>query len=166
MAGSLSLPERAAQLYRRLRREAEDAGYLLNPDEQFARELLEGLLTNEDRFGYRCCPCRLPAGDAEADNDIICPCIYRDADLSEYGQCYCALYVSEAIAGGGQEAGSIPERRGKEVRRMTTPSEGGGSGPPLPVWRCTVCGYLAGREDAPGICPICKAKRDKFERFM
>lgn len=163
-----SLARRAAELHRRLKQEAGDAGYLLNPDEGFALELLEGLLTNEDRYGYRCCPCRLPSGEAKADRDIVCPCVYRDSDLGEHGQCYCALYVSEAIAGGEKEAGSIPERRGKnrEVKPMAAPPDAGNSGPPLPVWRCTVCGYLAGREDAPGICPICKAKQDKFERFM
>jgi ferredoxin-thioredoxin reductase catalytic subunit len=53
----------------------------------------------------------MAAGDPEADRDIICPCDYRDADLDEYGQCYCALYVSGAIAEGEQAAASIPERR-------------------------------------------------------
>jgi rubrerythrin len=36
----------------------------------------------------------------------------------------------------------------------------------LPVWRCTVCGYLCAREDAPEICPICGVAHDRFERFM
>jgi len=37
---------------------------------------------------------------------------------------------------------------------------------PLPVWRCKVCGYLCAREGPPEICPICKAKKERFERFM
>jgi rubrerythrin len=37
---------------------------------------------------------------------------------------------------------------------------------PLPVWRCKVCGYLCAREQPPGICPVCKAKKDRFERFI
>jgi len=37
---------------------------------------------------------------------------------------------------------------------------------PLPVWRCKVCGYLCAREQPPGICPICKATRERFERFV
>jgi rubrerythrin len=36
----------------------------------------------------------------------------------------------------------------------------------LPVWRCKVCGYLCAREQPPGICPVCKAKKDRFERFI
>jgi rubrerythrin len=35
----------------------------------------------------------------------------------------------------------------------------------LPVWRCVVCGYLCARELPPPICPICKAKKDRFELF-
>jgi rubrerythrin len=35
----------------------------------------------------------------------------------------------------------------------------------IKVWRCIVCGYLAAREMPPPICPICKAKADRFEEF-
>ena len=37
---------------------------------------------------------------------------------------------------------------------------------PYPVWRCKVCGYLCAREKPPEVCPVCKAKQDRFERFM
>jgi len=37
---------------------------------------------------------------------------------------------------------------------------------PFPIWRCVVCGYLCAREGPPEICPICKAKKDRFERFI
>ena len=33
------------------------------------------------------------------------------------------------------------------------------------VWRCIVCGYLCAREKPPAVCPICKAKADRFEEF-
>ena len=35
-----------------------------------------------------------------------------------------------------------------------------------PVWRCRVGGYLAARDEPPEICPVCKAKKDRFELFM
>ncbi len=35
----------------------------------------------------------------------------------------------------------------------------------MPVWRCKVCGYLCAREKPPGVCPICKAQRERFEIF-
>jgi len=99
------------QTYARLKKEAEASGYRLTPDAGFARELIQGLLANEARYGYRACPCRLASGDRTEDLDIVCPCDYRDADLEQYGACYCALYVSDAVARGERTAGAIPERR-------------------------------------------------------
>jgi ferredoxin-thioredoxin reductase catalytic subunit len=161
--------EQIDALYERLDREAEAAGYHLNPDREFTRDLVRGLLVNEARYGYRACPCRLASGDKQSDLDIICPCDYRDPDLVDWGACYCALYVSEAVLAGEQEVHSIPERRPPEGERpqdQPAPAATGPSTePPLPVWRCRVCGYLCARERPPGVCPICKAKQDRFERF-
>ena len=86
--------------YGRLKEDAEAGGYHLNPDTDFAKELVCGLITNECRYGYPACPCRLASGEKGEDIDIICPCDYRDADLADYGACYCSLYVSEAGARG------------------------------------------------------------------
>jgi ferredoxin-thioredoxin reductase catalytic chain len=35
-----------------------------------------------------------------------------------------------------------------------------------PVWRCKVCGYICARDEPPDLCPICKASKERFERFM
>jgi len=157
--------------HERLKREAEAGGYRLNPDAEFTKELIRGLLTNEDRMGYWACPCRLASGDKKEDMDIICPCDYRDPDLSEFGACYCALYVSDAIAKGEKKAAAIPERR---IPPEDRPAEAakpqviqGIGGTPLskPVWRCKVCGYLCARDEPPDLCPICKVKKERFERF-
>jgi ferredoxin-thioredoxin reductase catalytic subunit len=156
-------------LYDRLNREAEAGGYHLNPDVEFTKELAKGLLTNGRRYGYWACPCRLASGEKQDDIDIICPCDYRDPDLSDYSTCYCGLYVSEAVVTGQKKIGPIPERRPpinerKRVKAYTTGSDI--SSLPLPVWRCRVCGYLCARESPPEVCPICKAKKDRFERFI
>jgi len=161
--------ERVDALYKRLDREAEAAGYHLNPDEEFTRDLVEGLLTNEDRYGYWACPCRLATAKKEEDLDIICPCDYRDADLLDWGACYCALYVSTEVKAGEKPVTSIPERRPPRDERPQF-QEGSADDHPapptsVPVYRCRVCGYLCGREQPPAVCPICKAKRDRFERF-
>jgi ferredoxin-thioredoxin reductase catalytic chain len=74
--------------YKQLKSDAESHGYYLNPDVDFTRELVKGLLVNERRYGYPACPCRLAAGQKEEDLDIICPCDYRDADVVDYGVCY------------------------------------------------------------------------------
>jgi ferredoxin-thioredoxin reductase catalytic subunit len=156
------------RLYERLFREAESAGYHLNPDVEFTKELVKSLIINERRYGYWACPCRLASAKKEDDLDIICPCDYRDPDLDEFGSCYCALYVSDAIRKGEKKAGSIPERRPPpaERKREATKAVPKPTGLSKPVWRCKVCGYLCAREQPPEVCPICKAKKDRFERFM
>ena len=156
-------------IHNKLKKEAESAGYHLNPDVNFTKELIKGLITNEKRYGYWACPCRLASGNKKEDLDIICPCDYRDADLNEYGACYCALYVSENALEGKLKIKPIPERRpSKNEREKMKKKESTKSGMELkkPVWRCKVCGYLCGRDEPPEICPICKAKKDRFERFM
>jgi ferredoxin-thioredoxin reductase catalytic subunit len=161
-------------LYERLQKEAEEGGYHLNPDVEFTKELVTSLLVNDKRYGYWACPCRLASGTKFEDLDVICPCDYRDADIEEHGACYCALYVSQAILDGEKEPSSIPERRPpreeraqikEKARREAKPAETLSS-LSKPVWRCRVCGYLCARDEAPGVCPICKAKKDRFERFI
>jgi ferredoxin-thioredoxin reductase catalytic subunit len=159
--------DRVQKLYARLDKEAEAAGYHLNPDGEHTGNLVRGLLVNEKRYGYWACPCRLASGDKEEDLDIICPCDYRDQDIEEYGACYCGLYVSERVLQGEQRVESIPERRpAPEERKRIERIPATLSALPLPVWRCKVCGYLCAREGPPGVCPICKAKKDRFERFI
>ena len=162
--------EHIDKLYLRLKSEAEAGGYHLHPDLNFTKELIKGLLVNEARYGYWNCPCRLTSGVKAEDLDIICPCDYRDPDLNDYGACYCALYVSAAIAAGKAEAKPIPERRPpKEVRvKMKEEAEKKPLASELsqPVWRCKVCGYLCARENPPEVCPICKVPKERFERFM
>jgi ferredoxin-thioredoxin reductase catalytic chain len=154
----------------RLTREAEASGYHLNPDRESVRELVRSLLINQERYGYWACPCRLAAGKKAADLDIVCPCDYRDADLNEFGACFCALYVDREILEGKKKTASIPERRPPESQRRANKVETTGltlAGTlSQPVWRCKVCGYLCARGDPPEVCPICKAKKDRFERFI
>jgi ferredoxin-thioredoxin reductase catalytic chain len=167
---SISEPD-VDSTYLSLKKEAEAGGYRFNPDAEFAKNLIRGLLKNEQRYGYRACPCRLASGRKEDDTDIICPCDYRDPDLNDFGACYCALYVSSAIAQAEKTVTPVPERRPpRSMRRKTVAVQTVSAGQvpvfPLPVWRCRVCGYLCAREQPPGICPICKVTKDRFERFV
>lgn len=155
--------------FKRLDKQAESSGYHLNPDENVTKELIKGLLINEERYGYWACPCRLSEGKKEEDLDIICPCDYRDLDLNEFGNCYCSLYVSQDIKDGKKQAEPIPERRPLKEERIKLKKKSGEiqkSSLSKPVWRCKVCGYLCGRDQPPEVCPICKAKKDRFELFM
>ena len=158
------------RMYLLLKKEAESGGYRFNTDVEFTRNLVRGLLKNQQRYGYRACPCRLASGKREDDLDIICPCDYRDPDIADFGACYCALYVSDAIARGQQQVAPVPERRPpRSLRKGGAPVQTVSANPvpafPLPVWRCKVCGYLCARDQPPDICPICKVTKDRFERF-
>ncbi len=177
--------EEIEALYHRLDDEAERSGYHLNPDREFTLGLVEGLLVNQERFGYMLCPCRLGDGVREEDVDIVCPCDYRDPDVEQYDACYCALYVSQAVLAGRAKAHRIPERRpprdqrGQHRAGSAAAGRGAAAGrkksagaaaapgttPAWPVWRCRVCGYLCARESPPETCPICHAKKDRFESF-
>ena len=157
-------------LAQRLKCDAEAGGYRLNSDQDLTLSLVAGLLKNEQRYGYPMCPCRLAFGTREQDLDLICPCDYRDADLLEFGQCYCGLYLSKAVRDGLAQPGLVPERRPQEyVLHGFVPVARELAGKTietlLPVWRCRVCGYLCAREQPPEVCPVCKARKDRLERF-
>lgn len=104
----------ARQLYEKLRELQEPKGYYFNKDMNMTMSLLESLITNKERYGYMACPCRLASGDREKDKDIICPCVYREPDVEEYGSCYCNLYVSQAWNEGTIPHAYVPERRPPE----------------------------------------------------
>jgi ferredoxin-thioredoxin reductase catalytic subunit len=104
----------AAELYEMLKKVQEPKGYWFNQDKERTFELLEALLANKERYGYMCCPCRLASGDREKDQDIICPCVYREPDVAQYGSCYCNLYVSQEWNQGEIAHEYVPERRPPE----------------------------------------------------
>ncbi len=101
----------AADLYEKLKSLQEPKGYFFNKDKTLVLELLEGLIANKGRYGYMCCPCRLSSEDRDADKDIICPCKYREPDVSEFGSCYCNLYVSRDWNEEKIKHEYVPERR-------------------------------------------------------
>jgi ferredoxin-thioredoxin reductase catalytic subunit len=162
-------PDEVQSLFERLKKEAEASGYYLNPDGDFTKELLRGLIVNQKRYGYGSCPCRLSEGDKWKDLDILCPCDYREPDLREFGACYCALYVSQGVLKGEKQLEPVPERRFAPDERRTPSSPAstvGAMALAYPVWRCRVCGYLCARDEPPEVCPICKAVKNRFERFL
>jgi len=168
------------EVKRRAENDAKTYGYYLNPDSIFLKDLLEGLKSNEERYGYPSCPCRLASGKFEFDRDIICPCDYRDPDVMEFGACYCGLYVRKDVYEGKTSLSPVPERRPmeKQVRAYgisdvageehsgTIVSAKEASGVKLKLWYCKQCGYVVFREDPPYVCPICKAKREFFAELQ
>ena len=77
--------------------------------------------------------------------------------------------MSQAVVNGQKAVNPIPERRPlpeERKRAKPAPVTAGLGALPLPVWRCKVCGYLCARDGPPEVCPICKVKKDRFERFI
>ncbi len=157
---------------RRVEADARSRGYFLNPSVEFLGDLLEGLRRNEERYGYPSCPCRLASGIFEFDRDIVCPCDYRDADCGESGSCYCGLFVAEEVFEGRRVLGAVPERRPLELqergfgvsgKRLVS---GVSEVPRRRLWFCRQCGYVCFREEAPFVCPVCRAKRELFAEFV
>ena len=104
----------AEKLFEILRKVQEPKGYYFNKDRPYVLELLSALILNKDRYRYMACPCRLASGDRDTDRDILCPCVYREPDVKEFGSCYCGLYVSKEWNEGKVEEEYIPERRPPE----------------------------------------------------
>jgi len=102
------------KLFKMLQQAQEPKGYYFNEDRDRVFELLEALINNKERYGYMACPCRLASGNREHDRDIICPCVYREPDVEEYGSCYCNLYVSKEWNRDKIPHEYIPERRSPE----------------------------------------------------
>jgi len=101
----------AEQLYEQLKKFQESKGYFFNKDKNMVMALLESLLVNKERYGHMACPCRLASGDYAQDKDILCPCVYREEDIKEYGACFCGLYVTTAWNDETIPHEVVPERR-------------------------------------------------------
>jgi ferredoxin-thioredoxin reductase catalytic chain len=76
------------ELYATLKRIQEPKGYFFSRDQEKVFDILAGLLANRTR-----------------------DCAYREADVREFGSCYCNLYVSPAWNEGKLPAVYVPERR-------------------------------------------------------
>ncbi|MFO8017887.1 MAG: ferredoxin-thioredoxin reductase catalytic domain-containing protein [Promethearchaeia archaeon] len=96
--------------------EAND--WILNKDEETLNDLIEGLIENKKKLGYQSCPCRLASGKRKLDRDIICPCIYAQKDVPEYGTCYCNLFMRpDYYKTVDKDFYNVPERRPEEKEK-------------------------------------------------
>ena len=167
---------------KRAKSDARFSGYELHTDPSILDSLLEGLRLNEERYTYPSCPCRLASGDFERDRDIICPCDYRDADIQEFGFCYCGLYVRPDVVAKGLPITPIPEQRplenqinpitsigDKETHKVIAKAsvkDDKATDRTKTLWFCRQCGYVCFREKPPPVCPICGAKQEFFAEVL
>lgn len=69
--------------------------YVLNPDKKRVDFIIEGLSRNEEKHGWRFCPCRIVLGDMKQDYKKICPCSWHKDEIKKDGYCKCILFVSK-----------------------------------------------------------------------
>ncbi|MBR9691425.1 ferredoxin:thioredoxin reductase [Candidatus Woesearchaeota archaeon] len=72
---------------------ADSKGFRLQPDERLLDGILTGLLHNEEKHGFRVCPCRRFTDDDEENKRITCPCVYHEQEIKEDGHCKCFLFL-------------------------------------------------------------------------
>ena len=72
----------------------ESDKFVLNPDDEVVDDVATGVLDNEEKKGFKYCPCRLPVGDKRKDLELICPCNFKIQETwKERGECWCSLFV-------------------------------------------------------------------------
>jgi carbon-monoxide dehydrogenase catalytic subunit len=86
---------------------AKKAGFALNKDKKQLSYVIKGLKKNEDKYGFRFCPCRVVTGNFDEDRIIICPCIYHKSEIKDMGHCLCRLFFDKKIQ-------QVPAKKAKE----------------------------------------------------
>ena len=70
--------------------------FTLNPDTDHVGMVADGVLLNEEQYGFKLCPCRLRDGTRERDLELICPCNFKAQDTwAKKGECWCGLFIKE-----------------------------------------------------------------------
>lgn len=85
--------ERIEWLMKKYEEYAKENGFRLNPNRKVAETIVRRLLENEEKSGFRYCPCRRTNGDPKEDEKNICPCAYHRQEIKEKGHCHCILFV-------------------------------------------------------------------------
>ena len=80
------------QILEASKRYADAKNFILNPDPPRLGEVIAGLAANQEKYGYRFCPCRTDTGDLKKDKDKICPCKWHLDEIKRDGLCLCRLF--------------------------------------------------------------------------
>lgn len=78
----------------RLEQHLQGKPFYFNPDTDVVESILRAMAKRKAKQGEDYCPCRRVTGDKEKDADIICPCIYHEAEIAADGKCHCNLFTS------------------------------------------------------------------------
>ena len=80
------------ELLKLLEKFIENKDFKFNPDQKHVDMIINGLIENEKKYGYRYCPCII-ISENKKDNRI-CPCNFRTQPVWETkGMCHCGLFA-------------------------------------------------------------------------
>ena len=93
------MPEKAfskEEFMRAIGEYSKGKAFVLNPDANHVKAVVDGVYANLDKNGFKFCPCRLTIGDFEKDKDLICPCNFEVQNAwKDWNRCWCGLYVKK-----------------------------------------------------------------------
>ena len=55
----------------------EKNDFQINPDKEHTGMALKGVSENEEKAGFRYCPCQVRTGDFSKDIGLLCPCNFK-----------------------------------------------------------------------------------------
>jgi len=87
---------------------AKKAGFIMNKDKKQLAYVIKGLKANENKYGFRFCPCRVVTGNFDEDRIIVCPCIYHKAEIKDMGHCLCRLFFDKSYEKFKEEKKELP----------------------------------------------------------
>ena len=76
---------------------AENAGHLLNPNQDRVMKVVGLMTENFVATGKYFCPCK-QSHPLNPETDVICPCPTRQHEIARDGHCFCRLFY-RAVAG-------------------------------------------------------------------
>ncbi|MBW2965892.1 ferredoxin-thioredoxin reductase [Candidatus Woesearchaeota archaeon] len=74
----------------------ENNDFRLNSDKEHTDTALKGVLENQEKTGFKFCPCQIQTGDFSKDIGLLCPCNFKaQKTWQEKGECWCGLFVKK-----------------------------------------------------------------------
>lgn len=87
----------AVNIEKRLQIMAKYRGYILNPDIDRRKKIIDGLVSNSIKHGASYCPCKIVTGNEYEDCKNICPCDDFSEDIEKNGFCKCKLFFKDEV---------------------------------------------------------------------
>ncbi len=78
----------------RIKKIANDLGYVLNSDQERVKKVVEKIATNFESYGDYFCPCKQKNQPPVIGVDVACPCQQLKDEIQKQGHCHCRLFFS------------------------------------------------------------------------